>query len=403
MAIAIANLRHVFGLKGDVANNVAFQDEQSIIYPSGSNCVLYNIETKIQKFISNNDKSGGMTAMALTPNKRYIAVAEKGEKATITIYDLQTLRKKKVLTTTDVQSQQYVSLAFSPDSKYLVSQGARPDWTLLYWAWEKSKAMASIRTSTNVSNEVYQVSFNPNDNAQFCVVGNGVFKTYKYHEGTLKANPIQKIEPQNFLCHTWLSEDRIVVGTDTGRMLLFEGQEYKRDFNVAGPTTADSTTRERVNTAAGQSDSSENKIQLPVLALTKYSKGFLCSAGNGVVYMYERTDERELYKKAREIRVPFSTDSAQSTANMKGGLHEIMHMTISPSEETIIASTRNNQLYTIGLTGAEISKGEHSLFEALSQPFHYDQITGLDVCTRKPLVATCSLDRTVRIWNYDNK
>ena len=401
MSIAIANLRHVFGLKGDVANNVAFQDEQTIIYPSGSNCILYNMETKMQKFISSIDKSAGMTAMALTPNKRYIGVAEKGEKATITIYDLQTLRKKKVLTTTEVQSQQYVSLAFSPDSKYLISQGARPDWTLLYWAWEKSKPMASIRTSTNVSNEVYQVSFNPNDNAQFCVVGNGVFKTYKYNEGTLKANPIQKIEPQNFLCHSWLSEDRIIVGTDTGRMLLFEGQEHKKDFNVS--SAPDTIGIERSGTA-GQSDTSEttNKGQTAVLCLTRYSKGFLCSAGNGIVYMYEKTDERELYKKAREIRIPVSADSAQATANMKGNLHEIMHMTISPSEETIISASRNNQLYTIGLTGAEISKGEHSLFEMLSQPFHYDQITGLDVCIRKPLISTCSLDRTVRIWNYEN-
>ncbi|KAL5255192.1 hypothetical protein ACHWQZ_G014581 [Mnemiopsis leidyi] len=404
MSIAIANLRHVFGLKGDVANNVAFQDEQTIIYPSGSNCILYNIETKMQKFISSIEKSGGMTAMALTPNKRYIAVAEKGEKATITIYDLQTLRKKKVLTTTEVQSQQYVSLAFSPDSKYLVSQGARPDWTLLYWAWEKpNKPMASIRTSTNVSNEVYQVSFNPNDNAQFCVVGNGVFKTFKYNEGNLKANPIQKIEPQNFLCHSWLSEDRIIVGTDTGRMLLFEGQEHKKDFHVSSPVAPDSTGGERSGTA-GQSETSESgmRSQTPVLCVTKYSKGFLCSAGNGIVYMYEKTDERELYKKAREIRIPISADSAQATANMKGALHEIMHMTISPSEETIIATSRNNQLYTIGLTGAEISKGEQSLFETLSQPFHYDQITGLDVCIRKPLVSTCSLDRTVRIWNYEN-
>ena len=80
------------------------------------------------------------------------------------------------------------------------------------------------------------MSFNPNDNAQFCVVGNGVFKTYKYNEGTLKANPIQKIEPQNFLCHSWLSEDRIIVGTDSGRMLLFEGQEHKKDFFVSTPS-----------------------------------------------------------------------------------------------------------------------------------------------------------------------
>ena len=91
----------------------------------------------------------------------------------------------------------------------------------------------------------FQVSFNPNDNAQFCVVGNGVFKTYKYNEGNLKANPIQKIEPQNFLCHSWLSEDRIIVGTDTGKMLLFEGQEHKKDFHVSSPVAPESTGGDR--------------------------------------------------------------------------------------------------------------------------------------------------------------
>ena len=70
---------------------------------------------------------------------------------------------------------------------------------------------------------------------------------------------------------------------------------------------------------AGQSETSESAMrsQTPVLCVTKYSKGFLCSAGNGIVYMYEKTDERELYKKAREIRIPISADSAQATANMK--------------------------------------------------------------------------------------
>ena len=31
------------------------------------------------------------------------------------------------------------------------------------------------------------------------------------------------------------------------------------------------------------------------------------------------------------------------------------------------------------------------------------QITGLDVCVRKPLVVTCGADRSVRIWNYLTK
>ena len=28
-------------------------------------------------------------------------------------------------------------------------------------------------------------------------------------------------------------------------------------------------------------------------------------------------------------------------------------------------------------------------------------LLGLDVCIRKPLIATCSLDRSVRIWNFE--
>jgi hypothetical protein len=30
-------------------------------------------------------------------------------------------------------------------------------------------------------------------------------------------------------------------------------------------------------------------------------------------------------------------------------------------------------------------------------------ITGIDVCVRKPLVATCGADKSVRIWNYLDK
>ena len=158
MSIAQAQPRHIFGLKATVAGNIAYHDEQTIVYPSGSNCILYNIDQKSQKFIPGSDKTEGMTAMAVSPNRRYVAVAEKGEKATITIYDLHSLRKRKILSSPEVQSAEYASLAFSPDSKYLVTQGGRPDWTLLYWTWEKSKVMASTKTTNPQTNApIYQV------------------------------------------------------------------------------------------------------------------------------------------------------------------------------------------------------------------------------------------------------
>lgn len=158
MSIAIAQARHIFGLKPGVTGNICYHDEQTIVYPSGANCILYNTDQKVQKFIPGTDKSEGMTALAVSPNRRYVAIAEKGEKPTITIYDLHSLRKKKVLTSPDVQSGEYVSLAFSPDSKYLVAQGGKPDWTLLYWTWEKSKVMATAKTSNPQNTaDVYQV------------------------------------------------------------------------------------------------------------------------------------------------------------------------------------------------------------------------------------------------------
>ena len=109
-------------------------------------------------FRSVSDKGNSMTAIAVSPNRRYVAIAEKGEKAIITIFDLHSLRRKKVLSSSEVESKEYVSLAFSPDSKYLIAQGGKPDWTLLYWTWEKAKIMATTRTSNpQGSPPIYQV------------------------------------------------------------------------------------------------------------------------------------------------------------------------------------------------------------------------------------------------------
>lgn len=46
---------------------------------------------------------------------------------------------------------------------------------------------------------------------------------------------------------------------------------------------------------------------------------------------------------------------------------------------------------------------ESACFDLLSQSFHSKAITGLSVCVRKPVVATSSLDRCIRIWNYETK
>ncbi|TPX74759.1 hypothetical protein CcCBS67573_g03970 [Chytriomyces confervae] len=422
MSIAAPPLlnRYVFGLKGDVKDNIGYIDEQTVIYPAGSNSILYNMETKVQKFIPVTEKCEGITCLAVAPNKRYAAIAERGEKPIASIYDLHTLRKRKSLSPAEAESKDFVCMAFSTDGKYIITQSGAPDWTMYYWTWEKTKLMASVKTAnvpgerygvSNVvaaalspggpapattkenmmGNVVYQVSFNPNDNTQLCVVGNGIFKLFRYSEGSLKLSLFQKFEAKNFLCHCWTADERVVIGTDDSRILICESNgELKAEiaFSTESPLRS-------------------------CHSLISFNKGFVAGGAGGTVYVYEREDTAPAAATNSTIGATSGADPAQPVASsgskdlfkkardysLQDESIKIVNMAISPSEDMLVCTSENNQIYNVLLGSADI-KGDAAKLEVFSQPFHHGQITGMDTCIRKPLVATCSADKSVRIWNY---
>ncbi|XP_048019038.1 cilia- and flagella-associated protein 57 [Megalobrama amblycephala] len=390
MAKVVAQSHYIFGLRTGVKNNLLYFDEQTIIFPCGNNCVRYNIDQKWQKFIPGTERSQGMKALAISTNRRYLAVSECGEKATITVFDLQheQNRKRKVLTGGEIPVDEFVCMAFSPDSKYLIGQAGGPDWTLFLWMWEKKKVMATVKTSN--SGSINQVSFNPQDNTQICVSGNGVFKIFRFAGETLKQSSTFKTDSQNFLCHTWISTEKVIAGTETGQLMMFESCRLRWETSVASV--------QKVKSQSEKQDSNEPSSILPrVTAIVGYSSGFVCSAGPGTVCLFEKIEEDQ-YKKTKDIKIPpemFSNDPSSAEQQ------EISTLCISPSEDTLAASTDRGQLYSINLSVVDLAKGDHAHFEYLSQSFHSSIITGLSTCIRKPLIATCSLDHSVRIWNFE--
>ncbi|KAG8132262.1 hypothetical protein E2320_010133 [Naja naja] len=360
-----------------------------------------------------------MLALAISPNRRYLAISETlQDKPAITIYELSSVpcKKRKILNTFDFPVQEFISLAFSPDSKYLVAQAGPPESQLAYWMWEKQRTMAIIRVDVQ-NNPLYQVSFNPQDNTQVCVIGNGIFKLYKYTEGNLKQTNFLRGEPQNYLSHAWLSEEKVIVGTDTGKLYLFDSGDLRWETSIERkePTTemlneepvlesesliefpvthSPEYSTEAVSEAEGQQHASLPRVS----AIAAYSKGFACSAGPGIVLLFEKSDEKDGYRESREIRIsqdPCSSDPHQSVKQ------EVVCIAFSPAEETLLISTNKNQVYYLSMSSAELTKGETAHFEYLNFPIHSSAVTGLDTCIRKPLVATCSLDKSVRIWNYE--
>ena len=82
-------------------------DENTILYPAGSNIVgtclqikliVYNIENNTQKFIQVPEHGEGISSVAVTADRTMMALAEASSvKPTITVYELNTFRKRKTI------------------------------------------------------------------------------------------------------------------------------------------------------------------------------------------------------------------------------------------------------------------------------------------------------------------
>ena len=375
--------RIVFGLKGDSKNNLQYTDDNTLVYPAGRNVIVYQTEQKSQRFISGTADTDGITALAVSANKKYVAVAERADKAVITVYDLQTLKRRKVLATSEVASKEYVSINFCPDGKYIAAQGGAPDWTLVIWLWEKTKIGSSIRSSSQQGAPLYQASFCPLDPTLISVCGDGIFKTFRISDSGIKQLPsaLAKREAQNYLSFAWLSDesqkDRVVVATDSGELFICENGEVRMLLEASD--------------VGIQSEETESSTQVRVECILPYSKGFVCGGSGGTLIFYDKSeDAKDIFKQSKVFRIENNNS-------------KILNLAVTPNEETVACSTENNQIFALGLANLDILRSEEMQFEILAQSFHLKGVNCVDTCIRKPLVATCSSDCTVRIWNYMDK
>lgn len=70
------------------------------------------------------------------------------------------------------------------------------------------------------------------ENTHMSVVGDGVFKMYRYLDGVLRQFAVQKADFPHFVSHAWLSSDLLVAGTVSGRLIVMDSTEYKREYVI---------------------------------------------------------------------------------------------------------------------------------------------------------------------------
>lgn len=116
MSMAALLHRHLFGVKGDVRDPICYVDEQTVLYPAGHNTVIFNLEQRIQRFLPGTEKTEEITAIAVSPNKKFVAVAEKSDKGVITVFDLHSLKRRRLLTASDSMSKVFPASCRPPKS-----------------------------------------------------------------------------------------------------------------------------------------------------------------------------------------------------------------------------------------------------------------------------------------------
>eukprot|EP00930_Biecheleria_cincta_P056908 TRINITY_DN42926_c0_g1_i1.p1 TRINITY_DN42926_c0_g1~~TRINITY_DN42926_c0_g1_i1.p1 ORF type:complete len:1216 (-),score=324.29 TRINITY_DN42926_c0_g1_i1:285-3932(-) len=374
-AITLAH-RHVFGLKADVKNNIHYAEETQLIYPAGTNAILWAADQKRQDFFQGNEGAEGITCLAVNATKRYLAVAEKCyEGAIVSIFDLVLKKKRKTLSWRESDAPEFVCVAFSADNKYLLTQTGRSpsekhNWTLIYWVWDKARYMASIKVSNPDNAPIRECSFNPTDSSVVCVIGDGIFKFLQLKDG-LKPLPVAPAKLQSFMCHTWLSDDKMLVCCENGDLMLFDNGG---EFQMVLPTSP------------GDPRSATCSVS--------FSKGFVIGGDDGFIRVYEKSDDpKEVYRNTKSIQL--------EGGNIGTGVRSLA---LSPSEELLAVTTSTAQLLQLSLLGQDLLKADEApTFEPVLTPFHHGAILGMDVCVRKPLVVTCGADKSVRVWNYVEK
>ncbi|KAI5684760.1 WD domain [Leishmania braziliensis] len=275
--------RYVFGTNHDGKSCLHWLDDGSLVYPVGKTVVLQQPNSCTQRFLEAAYQSSAITAIAMSANKKFMAIAEGGPHPQVQIIDTVTRKRRKVLSVTDLDSNKYVALSFSSDGRHLVTQGGAPGWNLHYWNWERSQPLASVsvrqlysanvqvqgsklcgasggnatridsdstrregdtqslraaastvarstlETSRTPPQVVTSIGICPLDPLLVTVAGIGFFRFYRYTEGLLQPQPstgVPREQFESFSTHLWVTEHNVVVATHSGRLLLIQDGRY---------------------------------------------------------------------------------------------------------------------------------------------------------------------------------
>ncbi|KYN38346.1 WD repeat-containing protein 65 [Trachymyrmex septentrionalis] len=408
MAVSLQT-RVLYGLKTDIANNAHYITDAEVLYPVGNAIAIHNILQRQQKLIRLPERYYDANGMCVSPNKKFVAISDIGDKPTISIYDITSLKRRKLLgipfDAPGVTS--FTCISFTFDSKNLVAITSEPDQTMLFYNWEKGKVESTFKLA-NPQNPLAiadVLSCNPTDATVVAVGGAYTFKFLIVSETVWRPYGFAKAENLLVCSMAWLDGDRLMVGTQDGRMLYLENGDLKNVYRMIDTVTMNLKIREeyvmpivtgsQVTLGIGE----DFVWQQNVRCLIAFPRGFAYAYGGGTIILFEKEGKHK-YTKRNVYVIP-----QRMVKDDDPNLYKIHTINVNPSFDRLIVTTGWSQLYYATLWGPDLQMDpEPQKMEIMGQPLHHGPISGLSMCAWKPVFMTCGeFDHSVRLWDFETE
>lgn len=395
------SLECVFGLSQQCRNSFGFLTESEFIYLTGSNLLKFDINNFKQKLIKFKSR-GKFKCMNVSSNKHYVLFVNSDQNASnLLLIDLkQESVKSNIKCRRKIPNSIVKCIAVSANMELIVCQSdADSNWNLSVYSYLRLNKLADIHPISNLySNEqtVEDISFLPNENKKFILIGHKLIKIFQYVSNN-RIKTVCNIECMVFLeKHCWFSKTELITYDKYSSFFLIDPKQgiiKPINFQVKNNLTLSYSTSYSENIETNKSsqlylNNIKRKLKLNATLLS-VSDGFILSNLTENV-MYYKFDCLNNFTLAYVIRLP------------RLAVKEfISNIYINDSKAVLIASTNRSIIYFFCLKN--LSADRLNEFELLIENYHSDSITSFDMCVRKSWIVSCSLDRTVIIWNYETK
>ncbi|XP_057162733.1 cilia- and flagella-associated protein 44 isoform X3 [Ursus arctos] len=371
----LLTLVHSFGYDCRKRANLQLLDSNTVTYIAGNQLILLNLKTKEQMYLR-SISGRGIGVIGVHPDKTYFTVAEKGVFPKIIIYEYPSLRPYRILH--DGTELGYAYVDFNYNGTLLASVGSNPDYTLTIWNWKEEQPI--LRTKA-FSQEVFKVTFNPEDDEQLTTSGSGHIKFWEMAltftglklQGSL--GRFGKTATTDIEGYMELPDGKVLSGSEWGNMLLWEGGLIKVELCRAARKSCHQGPINQIMLDEGE-------------VITIGADGCIR------IWDFETVDTADSIDDTGLLEIE-PINELQVGKNVK--LFSMIKMKEIGSNFWL-AQDASGAIWKLDLSFSNITQDPDCLFS-----FHSGAVEALAVSPLTYLMATTALDCSVRIYDFASK